>query len=122
MAFDGLGTSSAQIKAGKLVGLAVAAPKRSPALPDVPTAAEAGLPGYEASAWYGIWAVAGTPQPIKDKMAAEIAKALQAENIVKVWAGQGAVTGPAGAEMEAFVKSQIESWGKVAKAANVKID
>lgn len=122
MAFDGLGTSSAQIKAGKLVGLALAAPKRSDALPDVPTAAEAGVPGYEAAAWYGVWAVAGTPKPIKDKMAAEIAKALKTENIVKVWAGQGAVTGPAGADMVAFVKSQIESWGKVAKAANVKID
>lgn len=122
MAFDGLGTSSAQIKAGKLVGLAVAAPKRSEALPDVPTTAEAGLPGFETSAWYGVWAVAGTPKPIIDKMAAEIAKALKTESIVKIWAGQGAVTGPAGADMTAFVRSQIESWGKVAKAANVKID
>lgn len=122
MAFDGLGSSAAQIKGGKIIALGVASAKRSPALPEVPTATEAGVPGYEASAWYGVWAVAGTPPAIKDKMAAEIAKALQSEAIVKVWAGQGAVTGPVGANMAAFVKSQIESWGKIAKAGNVKLD
>lgn len=122
LAFDGLGTSASQIKAGKLVGLAVATKERSPAIPDVPTATEAGLAGLEASAWYGVWAVAGTPKEIKDKMAAEIAKALQADAIKGVWAAQGATVGPAGADMVAFIKSQIDSWGKVAKAANVKID
>jgi tripartite-type tricarboxylate transporter receptor subunit TctC len=122
MAFDGLGTSASQIKGGKLIGLGLAAKQRSAAVPDVPTAAEAGLAGYEASAWYGVWAVAGTPKEIKAKLADEIAKALKADAIKSVWAAQGAVTGPAGADMVAFVRSQIESWGKVAKDANVKIE
>ncbi|MEQ1711404.1 MAG: tripartite tricarboxylate transporter substrate binding protein [Hyphomicrobium sp.] len=122
MMFDGLGSSSAHIKGGKIIPLAVAAKARTAPIGDVPTATEAGVAGFEASAWYAVWAVAGTPQAVKDKMAAEIAKALKAENVVKVWASQGAITGPAGADMAAFVKSQIESWGKVAKAANVKID
>lgn len=122
MAFDGLGTSAAQIKANKLVALGMASAKRSPALPDVQTAAEAGVPGYEASAWYGVWAVAGTPQPIKDRLAAEIAKALAADSTKAVWAAQGAVIGVTGAEMANFIKAQIESWGKVAKDAKVKIE
>ncbi len=122
MAFDGLGSSAAQIKGGKLIALGLASSKRSSAVPDVPSAVEAGVPGFEAAAWYGVWAIAGTPKAIKDKMAAEIAKALKSETVEKVWASQGAVTGPSGADMAAFVKSQIESWGKVAKTANVKIE
>ena len=122
MAFDGLGSSASQIKGGKLVPLALAAKERSSAVADVPTSAESGVAGFEASAWYGVWAIAGTPKEIKDKMAAEIAKALKAETIGSVWAAQGARIGPVGADMAAFIRSEIENWGKIAKGANVKIE
>jgi tripartite-type tricarboxylate transporter receptor subunit TctC len=61
MAFDGLGTSATQINDGQVRALAVAAPARVPVFPDLPTAAEAGLPGYEAATWYALWAPKGTP-------------------------------------------------------------
>lgn len=122
MMFDGLGSSAAHIKGGKIVPLALAAGARATVVPDVPTAAESGVAGFEASAWYGVWAIAGTPKDIKEKMAAEIAKALKSDTVTGVWATQGAKPGPAGADMARFVKAEIDSWGKVAKAANVKID
>ena len=75
--FDGLGTSGPQIAAGTLRGLAVAAPKRVPGLPNVPTSAEAGLPGYEVSTWYGIFARKGTPQEAIDRMTKEVKAAMQ---------------------------------------------
>lgn len=122
MMFDGLGSSAAHIKGGKITPLAVASKARAAAVPTVPSATEAGVAGFEASAWYGVWAIAGTPKDIKDKMAAEISKALTSDAIKAVWEVQGAKTGPAGAEMAAFVKSEIAAWGKVATAAKVKID
>uniref|UniRef100_UPI002FCA8FD0 Bug family tripartite tricarboxylate transporter substrate binding protein n=1 Tax=Bosea sp. (in: a-proteobacteria) TaxID=1871050 RepID=UPI002FCA8FD0 len=81
LAFDGLGSSAAQIAGGKLRALAVAAPKRTPAFPDVPTAAEAGLPGYEVSTWYAMWAPKNTPPEVVEKMTAELKKALAAPMI-----------------------------------------
>jgi tripartite-type tricarboxylate transporter receptor subunit TctC len=116
LAFDGLGSSAAQIKSGKLRPLAVTTAKRSVLLPDVPTAGEAGVKGYELTTWYAVWAVKGTPQPIIDKMYQEIAKALQSPEIKLVWDGQGA------AEFAALVKQEIARWGKVVKDANIKID
>ena len=123
LAFDGLGSSAAQIKSGKLRPLAVTTGKRSALLPDVPTAAEAGVKGYELTTWYAVWAVKGTPQPIVDKMYQEIAKALQSPEIKLVWDGQGAALGGMPpAEFAALVKQEIASWGKVVKDANIKID
>ena len=74
MAFDGLGSSAAQIAGGGLRALAVAAPKRNPAFPDLPTAAEAGLPGYEVSTWYALFAPKGTPDDVVARMSAELKK------------------------------------------------
>ncbi len=123
LAFDGLGSSAAQIKSGKLRPLAVTTGKRSALLPDVPTAAEAGVKGYELTTWYAVWAVKGTPQPIIDKMYQEIAKALQSPEIKLVWDGQGAALGGMPpAEFAALVKQEIARWGKVVKDANIKID
>ena len=123
LAFDGLGSSAAQIKSGKLRPLAVTTGKRSALLPDVPTAAEAGVKGYELTTWYAVWAVKGTPQPIVDKMYQEIAKALQSPEIKLVWDGQGAALGGMPpAEFAALVKQEIARWGKVVKDANIKID
>ncbi|MBM1175611.1 tripartite tricarboxylate transporter substrate-binding protein, partial [Microvirga arabica] len=78
MAFDGLGSSAAQIAGGQIRALAVAAPKRSAAFPDVPTAAEAGVPGYEVSTFYALWAPKGTPPAIVERMTKELQTALQA--------------------------------------------
>jgi len=123
LAFDGLGSSAAQIKSGKLRPLAVTTAKRSALLPEVPTAGEAGVKGYELTTWYAVWAVKGTPQPIVDKMYQEIAKTLQSPEIKLVWDGQGAALGGMPpAEFAALVKQEIARWGKVVKDANIKID
>ena len=123
LAFDGLGSSASHIKSGRLRPLAVTTPARSALLPDVPTAGEAGVKGYELTTWYAVWAVKGTPQPIVDRMYQEIAKALQSPEIKLVWDGQGAALGGMPpAEFAALVKQEIARWGKVVKDANIKID
>ncbi len=123
MIFDGLGTSAPQIRAGRIRPLAVAAPARVASLPDVPTAAEAGVPNYVVSTWYGVWGVAGTPKDILERMGVEINKALALENMKAIWAQQGATLGAATpAAMGEFVKSEIAKWGRISKEANIKID
>jgi tripartite-type tricarboxylate transporter receptor subunit TctC len=123
LAFDGMGTSSTQIKAGKLIPLAITSPKRSPVLPNVPTMAEAGLPGYEVRTWYGLWALKGTPQPIKDRMWKEFVAAMETPQLKKIWAEQGADPGGMSqAEMAKLVRSEIQKWAKVVKDAGAKVD
>ncbi len=123
MMFDGLGSSAGHIKSGRIRPLAVAAKERSAILPDVPTAAEAGLPSYEVSTWYALWALAGTPQEIVDRLVAEVGKALDSEGVKTVWTAQGASPGPLKPdEMASFVSAEIARWGKVAKDAGVKIE
>ena len=120
--FDGLGSSAQHIKGGLLMPLAMASKTRSAAFPYVPTAAEAGLPGYEVSTWYALWAVAGTPAAINDRVVAETAKALASADLKTIWAQQGATLGPANPkEMAPFVTSEIAKWAKVAKSANIQI-
>jgi tripartite-type tricarboxylate transporter receptor subunit TctC len=121
--FDGLATSSAQIKGGRIIPLAVATPARVESLPDVPTTAESGLPGYEVTTWYGIWAVAGTPPEIVARMVSEIEKAVNSDALKPIWANQGAkvgITKPD--EMAKFVSAEIARWAKVVKDANIKLD
>jgi tripartite-type tricarboxylate transporter receptor subunit TctC len=123
MAFDGMGTSSVQIKAGKLIPLAITSPTRNPVLPNVPTMAEAGLPGYEVRTWYGLWAIKGTPKDVKDKMYKEVVAAMNTPELKKIWAEQGAEAGGMPPEqMAALVKSEIAKWAKVVKDAGAKID
>jgi tripartite-type tricarboxylate transporter receptor subunit TctC len=123
MAFDGMGTSSAQIKAGKLKPLAITSAQRNPVLPDVPTATEAGVANFVVTTWYALWAISGTPQPIVDRMYQEVAKALQAPEMKEIWASQGAAFGGMPPkEFDALIKSEIARWGKVVKESGVKID
>ena len=123
MAFDGLGTSAAQIKGGKLRPIAVAANKRSPVLSDIPTATEAGLPNFVVSTWYGLWFPRGTPQAAIDRLYTETAKALQLADIRDIWAAQGAdAGGMPPPEFAKFVSSEIAKWARVAKESNLKID
>jgi tripartite-type tricarboxylate transporter receptor subunit TctC len=123
MAFDGMGTSAPQIKAGKLRALAVSTPARSPVVPDVPTLTELGLADFEVTTWYAMWAVKGTPKEIVEKMYQEVAKALAQPDIRKIWEEQGAVAGgQPPAEFGRFVHSEVLRWGKVVKDAGIKID
>jgi tripartite-type tricarboxylate transporter receptor subunit TctC len=123
MAFDGMGTSAPQIKAGRLRALAVSTTTRSPIVPDVPTLQEVGVPDFDVTTWYAIWAVKGTPREIVDKMYAEVVKALAQPDVKKIWEDQGAVPGgQTPAEMGRFVHSEVVRWGKVVKDANIKID
>jgi tripartite-type tricarboxylate transporter receptor subunit TctC len=123
MAFDGMGTSAPQIKGGKLRPLAVTTPQRSPFIPEVPTLREMGVADFDVTTWYAVWAVKGTPKDIVDRMYQAVAKALKEPDIVKIWDQQGAVVGgEPPAEMARLVRMEVDRWGKVVKAANVKID
>jgi tripartite-type tricarboxylate transporter receptor subunit TctC len=119
--FDGLGSSANQIQGGTLRALAVAAPTRSAAIPDVPTAAEAGLKGYEVSTWYALWAPKGTPPEIVERMTNEVRKALDTELLKEIWSKNGsAIPTMVGAEFGRFVTSEIKRWSDVVQKAGIK--
>jgi tripartite-type tricarboxylate transporter receptor subunit TctC len=123
LAFDGMGTSANQIRAGKLIPLAVTSRVRNPVLPNVPTVQEAGVPGYEVRTWYAVWAIKGTPKEIRDRMYKEIVAAINTPDLKRIWAEQGA--DPGGMPPEEFgrlVKSEIAKWAKVVKDAGAKVD
>lgn len=123
LCFDSLSSSSPQIKAGKLIALAITSPTRSPAFPDLPTMGEVGYKGFEVTTWYALWGIKGTPQPIIDKMYAEASKALKDPEIKKIWETQGAtVGGLPPKEFGAFISGEIAKWSKVVKDSNIKID
>lgn len=121
--FEGLGSAATYIRAGTIRPLAVTSPQRSPAFPEIPTMAEAGVLGFESISWYGFWVPAGTPRIIQDKIFAATTSALNTPDIKTLWANQGADTGPATQKLFIqYVKDETEKWGKVAKTANVSID
>ena len=123
LAFDGMGTSATQIKAGKLRPIAVTTLNRSPVIPDVPTLQEAGLSGYQVTTWYALWGIRGTPKEAIDRLYQETAKALALPDMREIWASQGAdAGGQRPEEFAALVKSEIAKWAKVVKDAGVKID
>jgi tripartite-type tricarboxylate transporter receptor subunit TctC len=108
------------IKAGMVRALGTSGTARSPILPDVPTIAEAGVPGYESTIWLGIMAPKGTPKPVIDKLNAEINKAINKPELLAAWGKQGAVPlvmKPA--EFEAFLRKDIDKWAKVVKEAGL---
>lgn len=122
--FDGLGSSAQHIRSGRIKALAVASKARSPAFPNVPTAAEQGLPDYQVSTWYALWGVKGTPKEILDRMHAEVVKALQAPEIKEVWTAQGSDTNVimAPEQFAGFLQSEIKRWADVTKASGAKLD
>jgi tripartite-type tricarboxylate transporter receptor subunit TctC len=111
------------IQSGALRALATGGAKRSPILPDLPTIAEAGVPGYLAADWWGILAPAGTPQPIVDKLHAAIDDVLQSADTQKFMDQQGATPVHMGsAEFGAYIKSEIAKWGPVVQKAGMKAE
>ncbi len=123
MAFDNLSAAMAQIKGGRLKALAVTGTSRSPMLPELPTVAEAGLPGYEATSWNGVFAPAGTPKEVVEKLNRELNAILRSPETRKYFADQGAEAGGGTPEqLGAFVKSEIAKWAKVVKESGAKVD
>lgn len=121
--FDGLGSSAAHVKSGRIKALAVASEKRAPGFPNVPTAAEAGVPGYIVSTWYGMFAPKGTPQDVVQRMTDEVQKALASPEIKKAWENNGSeVPQTNSAEFAKMLDSEIQRWGKVVKTSGVKLD
>jgi tripartite-type tricarboxylate transporter receptor subunit TctC len=112
-----------QVKAGKVKAFAVTSAQRHPLLPEVPTVAESGYPGFEALSWQGIFAPAGTPREVVAKLNAELVKALNAPDMKDYFASQGFfVGGNSPAEFRAFIDREIPKWAQIIKVANVKID
>jgi len=109
------------IKSGKLKALGFGGSVRSRLLPEVPTIAEAGVPGYEAAIWWGILAPAGTPKAIVDRLNKELGVIMNSEDTKKTFENQGAVADLMGpAEFSKFIEAEIAKWGRVIKAANIK--
>ncbi len=121
--FDTTSSAMAFIKSGKVKPLAVMSTKRTPELPDVPTMAEAGLPGVEMTTWYGLFVTAGTPKAVVDRLYAETTKALQLLDVQKRLLGLGGEPGTLTQEQfGAMVRSDYERFGRLIKDANVKMD
>jgi len=111
------------VKSGKLRPLAVSSAKRVPILPDVPTIAESGLPGFETGTWYGVIAPAATPAPIVDKLNREINRILTLPDVAEKLNGMGlqaAAMSPA--QFGDFIRSEIANYARIIKAANIRLD
>ena len=112
-----------QARSGKLRAVAVTGARRAPAVPDVPTIAESGLPGYEFSSWYGLFAPAGTPPAIVDQLQAAVRKVLERADMRERMLADGNETvGNTPAEFAAVVRADIAKYAKIVKAANIKPD
>ena len=122
-AFNTLETVLALIHAKRLRALAVSTRERAPALPDVPTAIEAGFREYEAIGWFGLMAPAGTPPAVVGQMSAEVAKAMKTPAIRERTTEQGATPiGSSPAEFERFVRDEIAKWTRIIREAGIKLD
>jgi tripartite-type tricarboxylate transporter receptor subunit TctC len=121
--FDNLASALGQIKGGSVRALAVTGTERSPLLPDVPTVAESGVPGYQYYVWFGLWAPKATPKPIVEKLYAQVQKAL-ADPAVKerIVADSGVPMNMPLADINPFVKAEIAKWADVVKRAGVTVE
>jgi len=121
--FDNIPTPLMHIRAGKLRGLAVTAAQRSPSLPELPTLAEAGVPGFDVSSWYGVYAPAGLPRDILMKLNKAFNEALQTPDIRNQLSGQGwTVVGGTPEQFAAHTQAEFDRWARVVKAANVRVE
>ena len=123
MYFPGVPVALPMVKAGKVRAFATTGPKRLPALPDVPTVAEAGIPGYQVILWYGLLGPAGLPTEITHKIQADVARVLKMPDVAERLAGLGVE--PVGSSPDAFaalLRSEIAKWEKVKKATGLTVD
>ena len=121
--FDNMPSAIQHVRSGKLRPIAVTTAKRSPELPDVPTIAEAGVPGYEATSWFGMFAPAGTPKPVLDKLHAALIKVLNQADVKKKIAEQGGdVVAEIPDQFAAFIQAESVKWGKVVKESGATAD
>ena len=123
MMFDAVPTMAASARADKVKALATSGSKRSPVTPDVPTVAEAGVPGYESGIWLGLMAPAATPRPILQKLNGDINKILNSADVRETWLKQGTITmGMSIEQFDKFLREEIVKWGKIVKVSGAKLD
>jgi len=121
--FDSMPSAMPFIKAGKLRAVAVTTLKRARALPDVPTVAESGLPGFNISTWYGLWAPRGTPGPVVEKLAANAAQALRQPDVQRQYAEMGAEpVGSSPAEFARYTQAEGNKWAEIVRKSGAKAD
>jgi tripartite-type tricarboxylate transporter receptor subunit TctC len=123
MMFDAITTMTGQVHAGKVKALGTTGQQRSTVLPEVPTLAQAGVPGYEATIWLGLMAPAGTPRPVLEKLNAAVNRIINSPDVKQTWAKQGAVPmGMSIEEFDKFLREEIVKWAKVVKLSGAKQD
>ncbi len=123
MMFDAVTTMAEQARAGKVRAIATSGRQRSAVLPDVPTLAEAGLPGYEATIWLGLMAPKGTPPAIVQQLNEAVSKIVSQPEVVQLWTKQGAVAMKMNPqEFDKYMREDIDKWSKVIKSAGIKVD
>lgn len=123
MMFDTIAQQTQNIAAGKVRAIAVTGPKRSPLLPDVPTAQEAGLKDFDVTIWFGVLAPAGTPAPVIDKLSREIAAVMSTDEMKKRMQADGAEARPTSpSEFAALIRSDLAKWSPVVKASGATLD
>lgn len=120
--FDAISTIVGQVHAGKLKALGTSGKHRSPVTPDVPTIAEAGVPGYEATIWLGLMAPSGTPKPIVDQLSSAVNKVINSPDVKQNWEKQGATPmGMTPEEFGKFMRADIQKWAKLVKETGMKV-
>ena len=123
MMFDAVTTMTSNVQAGQVRALATTGTKRSALTPDVPTVAEGGVPGYEATIWLGVMAPAGTPKEVVEKLNSEINKVIARADVKEAWAKQGAVPmAMSPAEFDKYLRADIEKWANVVKVSGAKVN
>jgi tripartite-type tricarboxylate transporter receptor subunit TctC len=123
MMFDAVTTMTEHVKAGQVKAIATTGKQRSTVLPDVPTVAESGVPGYEATIWLGLLAPKGTPPAIVNRLNEAVSKIVSQPEVQQAWAKQGAVAMVMNAQaFDRYVRDDVAKWAKVIKSANIKAD
>jgi tripartite-type tricarboxylate transporter receptor subunit TctC len=121
--FDSLPSSIQFVKSGAIRALAVTTSRRSSALPDVPTIAESGYPGFSMSTWYGVWAPAGTPAAVVQRLSSEISSIVRLPEVRSQFEKLGAEpVGNTPAEFTAFAKAELVKWAGIVKQSGAKVD
>ena len=121
MMFDAITVLAPTVRDGKLIALGTSGKTRNKVMPDVPTIAEAGVPGYESTIWIGLMAPKGTPKPVVDLLNAEIRKIMARDDVKAAWAKQGASPlDMSPAEFDKYLRADIEKWAKVVQSAGIK--